>query len=213
MLLFAAYGRSSLARSRRWLEMASKCYYLLHVPLEPGPEPQMARNGCSSPPRSRNWLEMAARARPGAAEYLKSANRVCPGAAECSTGASRVYPGTAECSTGAARATPEEDARQVPLEPALEPQHARKVPLEPTVRCVRFLRSQWPLEKCCPLFVFYRHHILLGSTLLRACYARVHTSIYINILPRTRAFHARNMFASASSATGIRGPALRSVSG
>ena len=78
-------------------------------------------------------------------------------------------PGGPECSTG-------------PLEPALEPQHARKAPLEPTaVRCVRFLRSNWPLEKCCPLCVCYRHQLLLGSTLLRACYARAHTSIYIYI--------------------------------
>jgi len=152
-------------------------------PLEPGPEPQLARNGCWSLPRSRSWLEMAARARPGVAEYSKSADRVCPGAAECSTGAARVCPGTAECSTGAARAVPEaQNARRVPPEPALELQHARKVPLEPTaVRCFRFLRSKWPLEKCCPLFVCYRHQLLLGSTLLRACYARVHTSIYIYI--------------------------------
>jgi len=153
-------------------------------PLEPGLQQLMARKkNFSSPPRSRRWLEMAARARPGAAEFSKSAARVCPGAAECSTGAARVCPGTAECSTGAARATPEaQNARRVPLEPAQEPQHARKVPLEPTaVRCVRFLRSKWPFEKCCPLFVFYRDQLLLGSTLLRACYARAHTSIYICI--------------------------------
>ena len=145
-------------------------------PLEPGPEPQMARNGCSSPPRSRSWLEMAARARPGAAEYSKSAARVCPGAAECSMGAARVFPGTAECSTGAARATPEpQNARRVTPE-------ARKVPLEPTaVRCVRCLRSKWPLEKCCLLFFHSRHQLLLGSALLRACYARAHTSIFIYI--------------------------------
>ena len=145
MPLFAAYGRSRLARSRR-------------------------------------WLEMAARACPGVAEYSTGAARACPGAAECSTGASRASPEPQN-----ARRVPLEpalepqNARRGPLEPALEPQHARKVPLEPTaVRCVRFLRSKWPLEKCCPLFVFYRHHLLLGSTLLRACYARVHTSIYIN---------------------------------
>ena len=40
--------------------LGSKCRYLLHLaafgciwPLEHGPEPQIARNGCSSPPRSR----------------------------------------------------------------------------------------------------------------------------------------------------------------
>ena len=138
----------------------------------------MARYGRSSPPRGRRWLEMAARACPGAAEYSTGAARACPGAAECSTGASRASPEPQN-----ARRVPLEpalepqNARRGPLEPALEPQHARKVPLEPTaVRCVRFLRSKWPLEKCCPLFVFYRHHLLLGSTLLRACYARVHTT-------------------------------------
>ena len=56
------------------------------------------------------------------------------------------------------------------------------MPFEPTaVRCVRFLRSKWPVEKCCLLFVFYRHQLLLGSILLRACYARVHTSIYLYV--------------------------------
>ena len=75
-----------------------------------------------------------------------------------------------------------QNARRVSLELAPEPQQARKVLLEPTaVRCVRFLRSTWPLEKCCLLFVCYRHQLLLGSILLRACYARVHTSIYIYI--------------------------------
>ena len=147
----------------------------------------MARNGRSSSPRGRRWLEMAARACPGAAEYSTGAARACPGAAECSTGASRASPEPQN-----ARRVPLEpalkpqNARRGPLEPALEPQHARKVPLEPTaVRCVRFLRSKWPLEKCCPLFVFYRHHLLLGSTLLRACYARVHTSIYIYMYSHT----------------------------
>ena len=83
----------------------------------------------------------------------------------------------------AARARPgAADGSKWPLEPAQEPQNTRKVPIEPTaVRCVRFLRSKWPLEKCCLLFVCYRHQLLLGSTLLRACYARVHTSIYIYI--------------------------------
>jgi hypothetical protein len=49
--------------------------------------------------------------------------------------------------------------------------------LNKAVRCVRFLRSKWPLEKCCLLFFCSRHQLLLGSTLLRACYARAHTSI------------------------------------
>ena len=73
-------------------------------PLEPGPELQIARNGCSSPPRSRRWLEMAARACPGAGEYSTGASRVCPEAAECSTGAARACPGAAACSKSAARA-------------------------------------------------------------------------------------------------------------
>ena len=157
----------------------------------------MARNGRSSPPRGRRWLEMAARACPGAAEYSTGAARACPGAAECSTRASRASPEPQN-----ARRVPLEpalepqNARRGPLEPALEPQHARKVPLEPTaVRCVRFLRSKWPLEKCCPLFVFYRHHLLLGSTLLRACYARVHTSIYIYTYSLEEAPHSEGMSA------------------
>ena len=150
MPLFAASRRYLLhMAARAWPGAADGSKWL----LEPAPEPQMSRNGRSSPPRSR--------------KYSKSAARVCPGAAEWSTGAARVCPGTAECSTGAARATPEaQNARRVPLEPAQEPQHARKVPLKPTaVRCVRFLRSKWPLEKGWLLFVFYR----------------VHTSIYIYI--------------------------------
>ena len=98
-----------LLQGFRGLPCLEKCRYLLHMsaicciwPLEPGPEPQMARNGCSSPPRKR-LLEMAARARPGAAEYSKSAARVCPGGAECSTGAARACPGAAACSKSAAR--------------------------------------------------------------------------------------------------------------
>ena len=72
-------------------------------PLEPGPEPQMARNGCSSPPRSRSWLEMASRARRGAADGSK-------------------WP---------LEPTPEpQNTRKVPLESAPEPQNARRVPLE-----------------------------------------------------------------------------------
>ena len=76
-------------------------------------------------------------------------------------------------------AAPEaQNGRRVPLEPAQVPQHARKVVFEvTTMRCLRFLRSQWPFEECCPLFVFYRHQLLLGSTLLRACYARAHTTV------------------------------------
>ena len=38
-------------------------------------------------------------------------------------------------------------------------------------------------------------------------------SIYIYILVRARAFHARSMFHSVLSATGVRDPALLSVSG
>ena len=174
----ARNGRSSSPRSRPGRE--KRCY-LLHMAaralpgaadgskwlLEPAPEPQHG---------SKWLLEPASEpqlARNGRSSALESAPEQ-----QCSTGAARVCLGTAECSTDAARATPEaQNARRVPLEPAQEPQHARKVPLEPTaVRCVRFLRSEWPFEKCCPLFVLYRDQLLLGSTLLRACYARVHTS-------------------------------------
>ena len=159
----AQNGRSSLARSRSWLEMAARAW--------PGAAAG-SRNGRSSLAQRRSWLEMDARA--------------CPGAAECSTGAARICSGTAKCSTGALRATAEvQNARREPLEPALAPQHARKVPLAPTAaRCVRCLRSKWPLGECWLVFVYYRHHLFLGSTLLRACYARVHTSIYIYIYIR-----------------------------
>ena len=76
-------------------------------------------------------------------------------------------------------ATPEaQNGRRVLLEPAQEPRHARKVVFEvTTVRCVRFLRSQWPLGL---LFVCYRHQLLRGSTLHCACYAHGHT-IYLYI--------------------------------
>ena len=91
-------------------------------PLEPAPEPQLARNGRSGSPRSRRWLEMAARARPGAAEYLKSADRVCP---------------------------EPQNARRVPLESASEPQNARRVPLEPPRRRKMFdgSRSSLPWSR------------------------------------------------------------------
>ena len=121
--------------------------------LEPAPEPQLAQNGRSSlqpAPEPQNARKVLLKPGPQPhARWPLEPARLAPGSSRRSW-------------------------------PALEQQHARKVPLETTaVRCVRFLRSKWPLEKCCPLFVFYRHHLLLGSTLLRACYARVHTSIYI----------------------------------
>ena len=47
-------------------------------------------------------------------------------------------------------------------------QLARTVLREPTtVKCVRVLRSGWPLQNCCLLFVCYRHLLLLGSPSLR----------------------------------------------
>ena len=151
-------------------------------PLEPGPEPQMARNVCSSPPRGRRWLEMAARACPGAAEYSTGASRVCPGAAECAMGAAATPEPQNARRAPLEPALEPQNARQVLLESALEPQHARKVPLEPTaVRCVRFLRSKWPLEKYCPLFVYSRHRLWLGSASLRACYARAHTTVVFQL--------------------------------
>jgi hypothetical protein len=137
-------------------------------PLEPAPGPQMARNGRSSLPRSRRILDECRSSLPWSRRML-DASRACPEPQNA-----RRVP--------LEPALEPQNARRGPLEPALEPPHARKVPLEPTaVRCVRFLRSKWPLEKYCPLFVFYRHHLLLGATLLRACYAQAHTSIYIYI--------------------------------
>ena len=144
-------------------------------PLEPGPEPQMARNGCPGAADGSKWpLEPAPEpqnTRKVPLEFAlepRSARRVPFEPAPEPQNARRVP----------LEPAPEpQDAPRVPLEPALEPQHARKVPLELTaVRCVRFLRSKWPLEKCCLLFLYYRHHFLLGSTF--ACYARVRTSIY-----------------------------------
>ena len=152
-------GWSSLARSRSWLKMAARAW--------PGAAAG-SRNGRSSLAHSRNWLEMAARA--------------CPGAAECLTGAApRISPGTAKCSIGDLRAIAEvQNARREPLELVLAPPHARKVPLAPiAARCVRCLRSKWPLEQCWLAFVYYWHHFFLGSTLLRACYAQVHNSTYM----------------------------------
>ena len=128
-----------------------------------------SRNGCSSLPQSRNWLEMAARA--------------CPGPAECSTGAARACSGSAKCSTAALRALAGMlNARLEPLEPDLAPQHARKMPLAPTAaRYVACLRSKWPLEECWLVFVYYRHHLVLGSTMLRARYAWVYIYIYTDL--------------------------------
>ena len=126
----------------------------------------MARNACSSPPRSRRILEKCCSSLPRSRRMLDGCRSSLPRNRRMLDGCRSSHPGTAECSTGAARATPE----------------ARKVPLEPTaVRCVRCLRSKWPLEKCCLLFFHSRHQLLLGSALLRACYARAHTSIYIYI--------------------------------
>ena len=51
---------------------------------------------------------------------------------------------------------------------SMAPQHARKVSLAPTPRCVRCLLSKWPLKECWLVFVYYRHHLFLGSILLRA---------------------------------------------
>ena len=181
-------GRSSLAWSCSWLEMAARAW------------PRAAagsRNDRSSLAWNCSWLEMVARAWPRAASasrngrsslaqrrsWFEIAARACRGTAESSTGAARICSRTAKCSIGALRTTAEvQNARREPLEPALAPQHARKVPLAPiAARCVRCLRSKCPLQECWLVFVYHRHHFFLGSTLLRACYARVHISIYIYV--------------------------------
>ena len=115
-----------------------------------------------------------------------SNHKVCfglgaPGAGDAKTFvAARVWPGAA--------------ARQVPLEPALEPQHARKVPFEPTaVRCISFLRSKWPLEKCCLLFFYYRHnfcsappcfvHVMQGVTQVYSIYIYIYICYLLLLCP------------------------------
>ena len=134
----------------------------------------MARNGRSSRPQNRRILEKRRSSLPRSRRMLNGCrsslwNRRMldgcrsshPGSAECSTGAARAYPGAAACPKSTARAT--------------------------AVRRVRFLLSKWPLENCCLMFVFYRYQLLLSSTVLRACYARVHTSIYLILNFRRRA--------------------------
>ena len=138
------------------------------VPTSPAEPRDMPVFVCPGAEMSAGALEMTARAWPGAVGALEMASRACLGAAAALEMVARACPVAAECSKWPLEPTPEpQNARRVPLESALEPQHARKVPLEPTaVRCVRFLRSKWPLEKCCLVFFYSRHQLLLGSTLL-----------------------------------------------
>ena len=88
-------------------------------PLEPGPEPQMARNGRSSPPRSRRILEKCLPRNRRMPDGCRSSH---PGGAECSTGAARACPVAAAGSKSAARAHSREVRSFLALEMA-----ARKV--------------------------------------------------------------------------------------
>ena len=62
--LGSSWARLRPNSARPWLENTAPADV---CDIEPGPEPQMARNGRSSLARSRSWLETAARAWPGAA--------------------------------------------------------------------------------------------------------------------------------------------------
>ena len=116
-------------------------------PVEPGPEPQCARNGRSGLARSRRWVAKCSNQLQNREmlDWCLSSHR---GSAECSMGAARASSGATACSKRSARLP-------------------------------RGARSKWPLEECWLVFVYYRHHLLLGSTLLLACYG-VHISIYIS---------------------------------
>ena len=62
----------------------------------------------------------------------------------------------------------------------MAPQHARKVPLAPiAARCVRCLRSKWPLEGCLLVIVYYRHHIYVRTYVRTHVYTNVRTYVYI----------------------------------
>ena len=155
MLRARGSGLRALQGFRRWLEDTA-CANVCDNYLE---------NGRSCSPLICILFEIAARACPGASECSKSVASAGPETAECSTGAARICSGTAKCSTGALRATVEvQNARREPLEPPLAPQHARKVPLAPiAARCVRCLRSKWPLEGCWLVIVYYPHHIYVRT--------------------------------------------------
>ena len=104
----ARNSRSSLARSRSWLEMAARLVqsrsWLAKWLLEPGPAPQLARNARSSVPRSRRVLDRCS------SNLLQNREMLdwCPsshrGSAECSMGAARACSGATACSKSAARA-------------------------------------------------------------------------------------------------------------
>ena len=160
MPLFAAYGRSSLAWSRRWLEMAARARPGAadgsKWSLEPAPEPQKTRKvqiEFAPEPQNARWVPLESTPEPQNARrvQLEPPRR----GARCSTGSARACPGAAACSKSAARAHSREVRSFLALEMA-----ARKV-LPP----VRLLSAS----------TFARR------SLLRACYARVHTSICIYI--------------------------------
>ena len=141
-----------------------KCHHVLH----------MAARACSGAALS--WPEMAALA-------LQNARKASLALAEA-----------AECLTGAAQVDPEsKNIRQVPLEstPKSQMSDACRSSHPGAAECSagttgcsksasrahnREGHSKWPLEEGCLLFSDYRHHLFLGSTWLRACYAQAHTT-------------------------------------
>ena len=127
-------------------------------PLEHAPEPQNTRKvPIESAPEPQNARRVPLESAPNR-RMLDGCCSSHPRGAENSTGAARASPGAAACSKSAARA-PSREVRS-------------------------FLAFEMAARRVLPLFVFYRHQLLLSSTLLRACYARVHTSIYIYIYTR-----------------------------
>ena len=124
--------RSSLLRSRSWLEMAARACPGAAAgskwPLKPAPEPQsslarsrkMFEKCCSSMPRSRRMLEKCRSSLLRSHRWLEMSARACPRTAAGS---------------------------KWPLKPAPEPQNARKVLLKPEC-CSSLPRSRSMLEKC-----------------------------------------------------------------
>ena len=110
MPLFAAYGRSSLARSRRWLEMAARArpgaadgskwplepapepQNTRRVPLEPALEPQNARRAPLEPPRNRRMLDRCRSSLPWSRRMLDGGRSSLPWSRRaCSKSAARAH--------------------------------------------------------------------------------------------------------------------------
>ena len=164
----ARNGRSTLSRSRRWLEMAGRAWPGAAAgskwAFEPGPEPQLAR-------------EMAARAWPSASSSSKWPLESAP------------EPQNAP-QVPLESAPKPRNARLVPFEPPrkcrmldgsrssllwrhsmLEKCRSRPLPRGAFVACVRNGRSKNAASCSSTIGTFF-----LGCTLVRVWYARVHPS-------------------------------------